>query len=356
MKRIHQFVAGFSHGDAISNEALVIRSILRGWGVESEIFSEQKRILPELRKEAKDAAAYREVCDPEDVVLLHLSIGSDVNDWFADLPCRKAILYHNITPPAFFRGLQEQTATMLARGREQMKRLAGCAEVVMADSAFNARELKEAGYGDAHVLPLVLDLDRYRGKVNRSTLKQYRDGVTNVLFVGRCVPNKRIEDCLSAFYYFQKFVEPNSRFIHVGSFAGTEQYHALLLTFLRDLQLERVDLVGALPQDQLNACFQAADLFLCMSEHEGFCIPLMESMVHDVPILAYRAAAVPETLDGAGIVFDEKNYDEVAEMMGTLAGNESLRRDVLARQRERLARYEGRDLEKELRSHLAAVL
>ena len=130
MRAIHQLVAGFSHGDAISNEALVMRGIFRSWGFESEIFCEHRRILPELRREARDAQTLAAAARPDDIALLHLSIGSDVNDIFPALPCRRAILYHNITPPDYFRGVQEQIAHLLARGREQANRLAGSAKVI----------------------------------------------------------------------------------------------------------------------------------------------------------------------------------------------------------------------------------
>lgn len=356
MRAIHQLVAGFTHGDAISNEAVVMRNIFRSWGFASEIFSETRRILPELRNDAKDVAECRETCKPDDIALLHLSVGSDVNDAFAQLPCRKAILYHNITPAEYFAGIQDQTARGLSRGREQAKRLAKTAQVVMADSGFNASELKEWGYPEGSVLPLVLDLQRLRKHANRYTKDKYNDGLVNIIFVGRCAPNKKIEDCLSAFYYFQKYVERNSRFIHVGSFAGTEQYHALLLTQQRELQLNNVDLVGTMRQDELNAAYKASSVFLCMSEHEGFCIPLIEAMVHDVPILAYAAAAVPETLDGAGVLVREKRYDLIAEMMGRLVRDQALRNAVIQGQRDRLARYEQRDLAGELREHLKPVL
>lgn len=356
MRAIHQFVAGFSHGDAISNEAIVLRDIFRSWGYRSDIFCETRRILPELRHQAFDVNAYIPQATPDDVVLLHLSIGSNVNDAFASLSVRKAVLYHNITPPEYFQGIQEEIAALLARGREQAQALAGHVEVVMADSQFNAQELQSWGYPTVRVLPLVLDLTRLRAKPNRAVLKQYGDGVINVLFVGRCVPNKRIEDLLSAFYYFQRYVEPHSRLIHVGSFAGTEQYHALLLTRIRDLQLKNVEMPGAVPQDELNAYYRQAHIFLSMSEHEGFCIPLIESMVHDVPILAYAAAAVPETLDGAGVLFHEKRFDWIAEMMGLMVRDESLRQAIIAGQRRRLERYEQRNLAEELRNILAPLL
>ena len=356
MKAIHQLLAGFTHGDAISNEAIVMRGIFRSWGFESDIFSETRRILPELRGDAKDISAYKAASKPDDVMLLHLSVGSDVNDVFAQLPCRKAILYHNITPAEYFTGIQDQIAHGLARGREQAKRLATSAQVVMADSTFNASELRGWGYPEGRVLPLVLDLHRLRKHANRYTTDKYGDDLVNIIFVGRCAPNKRIEDCLDAFYYFQKYVEPNSRFIHVGSFAGTEQYHALLLTMMRDMQLNNVDLIGATRQDELNAVYKTAKVFLCMSEHEGFCIPLIEAMVHDVPVLAFEAGAVPETLDGAGVLFREKRFDLIAEMMGRLVRDKALRNSVIQGQRERIARYEQRDLAAELRQHLGPLL
>lgn len=356
MRAIHQIVAGYANGDAISNEARAMRDLFRSWGHESHVFSEQKRILPELRGEARDLAASRGDFRPEDVVLLHLSIGSDVNDVFPTLPGRKAILYHNITPPEYFRGVQEQTAHLLDRGRRQAQALAGAAEVVMADSRFNADEIAAMGHRNPQVLPLVIDFSLLRAKPDRRILRQYRDGMVNLLFVGRCAPNKKIEDLLNAFYYFQRYVQPASRLIHVGSYAGMEQYHALLLTRLRELQLRNVDLVGAVRQDELNAYYAVSRAFLCLSDHEGFCIPLLEAMAHDVPVVAYGAGAVPETLDGAGVLLCEKRFDLIAETLGRVAEDEALRKAILQGQRERLARYERQDLAANLKRLLAPLL
>ncbi len=356
MRAIHQIVAGYANGDAISNEARAMRALFRSWGWESHIYSEQKRILPELRGEARDLAASRGDFRADDVVLLHLSIGSDVNDVFPTLPGRKAILYHNITPPEFFRGVQEQTAHLLDRGRRQARALAGSAEVVMADSWFNAEEIAQMGHAAPQVLPLVLDFSMLRAKPDRRILRQYRDGMANILFVGRCAPNKKIEDLLNAFYYFQRYVQPASRLIHVGSHAGMEQYHALLLTRARELQLKNVEMVGSVRQDELNAYYEVSRAFLCLSDHEGFCIPLLEAMTHDVPVVAYAAGAVPETLDGAGVLVREKRFDLIAEVLGRVAEDEPLRAALLKGQRERLARYEKQDLEADLKRLLAPVL
>jgi len=353
-RAIHQFVAGFGRGDAVSSEALVFRRILRSWGCESEIFSEQKRILPELRGDVRDIKTFCAGSDGS--VILHLSTGSAVNDLFASLPCRKIVRYHNVTPPEYFRGIAEQTAYVCSRGREQAKKLADKAELALAVSAFNAADLTAWGYRDVRTLPLLLDLPALREEPSRRVMKNLRDGLTTILFVGRCAPNKRIEDCLAAFYYFQKYVEPNSRFVHIGSFAGMEAYHAMLLAMAREMDILRVEMPGAVPQHELNAYYKSTSVFLCMSEHEGFCIPLIESMVHDLPILAHDAAAVPETLDGVGILFREKRFDLIAEMMGRLVRDPALRYAVIHGQRERLGRYEKRDMATELRQYLAPLL
>lgn len=356
MAAIHQLVAGFSRGDAISNEALVMRGLFRSWGFDSGIYCERRRILPELRAEALDLIELRQKCGPNDVVLLHLSIGSQANELFCDFPAKKVILYHNITPPEYYQLVQPSTAADLERGRKQAAGLAGVAAVNLADSAFNSRELTDWGYPPLAVFPLMLDFEKLGGAPDRAVMRQFGDGKVNILFVGRCAPNKKIEDVISAFAFFQKGVEANSRLILAGSYAGTERYHRLLVTMARDLKLENVVFTGSIPQAQLNACYRRAHVFLCMSEHEGFCIPLVESLVHRVPVLAFSACAVPETLGGAGVLFNEKRFASLAEMMGRMARDPALRASLLAGQDKRVLQLKARDLGRELRGHLAPVL
>lgn len=356
MQAIHQFVAGFSNGDAISNEARVLRQLFRGWGHASEIYCELKRILPELRATTIDLATAAATIRPDDIVILHLSIGSPVNDAFAALNCRKAIIYHNITPPQFFQGVQQEIVHNLKKGLEQARMLAGKASVVMAVSQFNAGELEAMGHKSVKVLPLFLDRAGWEIPPNRRVTGLYKDGKTNILFVGRCAPNKRIEDLLAAFYYFQKYVEPESRLIHVGSYAGMERYYALLRTKAVELKLQNVFFAGSVRQDELNAYYNCAGAFLCLSEHEGFCIPVLEAMAHKVPVVAHAAAAIPETLGGAGILLAEKNYDLVAETLGRVVRDDALRTAVVARQTERLSAYMKRDLHAELRANLQPLM
>jgi glycosyltransferase involved in cell wall biosynthesis len=356
MAAIHQLVAGFTNGDAISNEAIVMRGVFRSWGFESDIFCETKRVLPELRGQTRDLQNCRSDFKPDDIALLHLSMGSEVNDIFPQLSSKKAILYHNVTPSHYFDMINRQTSFSLARGQRQVASLAGVAQVNMADSTFNADEMTKLGYGNVQILPLVLDLEKLKTSFDRKTMRAYSDGTTNIIFVGRVAPNKKLEDVIKAFCYFHRFVKPDSRLILAGSYAGTERYQNILLTQARDLELSDVRFTSNIPQPQLNAIYKCGHLFLSMSEHEGFCIPVIESMAHDVPVLAYAAAAVPETMDGAGVLFHEKKFDAIAEMMGRMINDPALREAIIRKQQQRVARYAARDLVSELRRMLDPIL
>jgi glycosyltransferase involved in cell wall biosynthesis len=352
MLSIHQFVAGFAKGDAISNAALDMRDIFRAWGIDSTIYSERRRILPELRKEAHDAAEFATHSTSDTLAILHLSIGSAVNDIFRSLPCRKVIVYHNITPFHFYELIHGETARLLKWGQKQRDELAGVADLNLAVSEFNAHELRKAGYDNVQVLPLPLNLDRLHQSPDRGVQRRYSDRSINILSVGRCAPNKRIEDSLLAFHCFQKNIQPDSRFFHVGSYAGTEPYYHLLLSLTLKLDLRGVHFTGSVPQTQLNAYYQVSDILLCMSEHEGFCVPLLEGMVHALPIIAYNAGAVSETLAGSGILFHSKDHLAIAESMGRVSRDSALRDAVIARQTTRLNAYRTVDLEAMLHEYL----
>jgi glycosyltransferase involved in cell wall biosynthesis len=356
MPAIHQLTAGFARHDAISNEATVFRKLFRGWGYESGIYCEPANTSRDLRSEIKDIHQIGGDIQPNDLALLHLSIGSIANSTFAALPCRKAILYHNVTPAHYFQFTNPQIAAHLQQGRQQVAALAGVATVNMADSTFNASEMREMGYQDVKVLPIVIDTELMAIAPTPRIMERARDGLLNVIFVGRCTPNKKIEDVLRVFAWLQKNITPLCRLTQIGSKAGNERYHAMLLAMCKEWQLNNVEFTGSVSQADLHAYYKSADVFLCMSEHEGFCIPLIESMLHEVPIVAMADAATPETMDGAGILLAERRFDVAAEAVYQLKQDARLREGVLQAQRDRIARYRSRDLESELRTCLAPVL
>lgn len=353
---IHQFVAGFAPGDAISNEARNFQAIFKSWGSPTNyIFAERRFVALELQDQVKDIFEDVALVKPNDIALLHLSIGCNTNQVFKSLPCKKVILYHNITPADFFRGYNEHTASALAKGRREAADLAKCCDVALACSKYNAEDLAAWGYPSATVLPLVLDLDVFKHRPVSKVFRTVRDGKTNILFVGRCAPNKRIEDLLNAFYFYQHYVNPNSRLIHVGNYDMADPYHVLLLARTVALRLKNVMFTGAVNQPNLNAYFQSADVFLCMSEHEGFCVPIIEAMANHIPVLAYAAGAVPETMDGAGVLFHQKDFALIAETIDQLAKNTALRKAVLKAQEQRLARFCNTDLKGILRTALSPL-
>jgi glycosyltransferase involved in cell wall biosynthesis len=353
---IHQFLAGYTGYDAISNEARILQTFFREWGHRSEIYTDVAHAPRELCHDILPANAAARDLETDDVALLHLSIGSQVNEIFASLSCRKVILYHNVTPSFFFEGLNPDLASALDQGRQQTAQLAGIADVNLADSYFNAGELEEMGYRDVTVLPLIVNLDTASRSVDSEIRLRYEDDAPTVLFVGRCAPNKAIEDAVEAFALYQSAYATDARFVQIGSTAGTETYASLIIAAARELGAENVEILGSRPQPYLNAIYETANLFLSMSEHEGFCVPLLESMHHDIPILAYAAGAVPETLDGSGILVAHKDFAAIAEMMHRLIGDASIREPVLAGQRKRLADYKVRNLGEELREMLASVM
>ncbi|HMP89568.1 MAG TPA: glycosyltransferase [Kiritimatiellia bacterium] len=353
---IHQFTAGYSNGDAISNDARAWRQVFRSWGYPSEIYCEARRTLPELRKDSRDIATAAQTIGANDIAILHLSIGSDVNLAFRDLKCRKVILYHNMTPPEYFRGYQEEIVASLKKGRDQLALLRDCANVNLAVSCFNARELSASGYSDVGVVPLLMDRSHWTGSVDQRIVQEYRDGFVNILFVGRCAPNKRIEDLIFTLYYSQNYANKNTRLIHVGSAAGLERYEALLRTKIRELKLDNIVMAGSVSPAALRGYYQAADVFLCLSEHEGFCIPLLEAMANRVPVLAYSAGAITETLDGAGVLIREKQYDVIAETIQKVATTPLLRDAIIEGQVDRLARFSARDVPAMMKTAISKLL
>jgi glycosyltransferase involved in cell wall biosynthesis len=173
--------------------------------------------------------------------------------------------------------------------------------------------------------------------------------------VGRCVPNKRLEDILVAVHYLQKNLGASARFVHVGSYAGVEAYYTLLLAQNRELGLRDTLFLGPVTQDALNTCYASAGLFLCLSEHEGFCAPLLEAMLHGVPVLARDAGAVAETLDGVGVLFHDPDPRLVAETAFEVLADPVLRASIVGRQNRRIDAFRRRDVDAELRALFAPL-
>jgi glycosyltransferase involved in cell wall biosynthesis len=353
-RQVHQLLAALSYGDAIGNEALAIQSQLRRAGFESDIFAE--RVHPRMAHLARPLWHYPQVSSPATVCLFHFSIGSAAERLIFHAPDRLVSIYHNITPPEFFLGFHPHLAGLCYHGRRQLQTFAARTELALGDSEYNRRELEAAGYRNTAVLPIVLDFALYDQRPSSVVRRLYDDGRVNLLFVGRIIPNKRIDDLVRVFAAFQRGVEPRSRLLLVGDYRGHERYFRRLREQIEALRVDEVVLTGQVDHDELLAYYSVADAFLCLSEHEGFCVPLVEAMRLGVPVVAYDAAAVRETLRGGGLLLREKAPELVAELLGEVCAPGALRDAVLASQARALAEWRAVDFGALLLERLAPVL
>ena len=333
--QVHQFHPMLAYGGAISNQILTLQHLLQGMGYQSEMFCEHSPLL--FEGQAHQMAEYAAFSSPTNVLLLHFSMvySAEVISWLEQIPDRKVLVYHNITPHTYFAGISGPHFEAAQAGRKQLDYLRELADAGWGVSKFNCQELADRGWTELGVLPIVFDPKRYAVRPDRTLLKSLR-GKLNVLFVGRLVPNKRFEDLILTFYYLKKLVRPDARLFLVGSTQKMDPYLEFLQALIMRLGLPDVVFTGHVSNSQLKAYYQSASVYLSMSEHEGFGVPLLESMYFGVPIIAYQAAAVPETLGNSGVQITAKDHAAVAELIGLLVEDTALREKIIARQRERL--------------------
>lgn len=352
--RIDQWVPAFHRGDAIGAEAACLQAFFRQQGFISDIYcldrdeglEAQSRLFGQFQPG-----------EPSDVVILHFALPSPLSYSLIQVPCRRVVIHHNVTAPEFFLGFSEEMVRLASLGRKELRQLAPFVDLGLADSEFNRQELESFGFRRTAVLPLFVDFHRYAKPINQFLYRFYRDERTNLFFVGRVVPNKKIEDLIKVTFYYKKYISPLVRLIIAGKNISLPKYYESLIRLVDDFYLkpEEVVFTGHIPDEDLFALYRAADVFISMSEHEGFCLPLLESMMFDVPVVAFAAGAVPSTLDGAGVLLQEKKVAEIAELLAILAHDSRLRSTVIANQRERLARFKSFPREEYLLSLLAEL-
>ncbi len=326
-------LAALSYGDAIGNEALRIQQILRAAGHDSEIFAES--VHPEMAGAAYKLWDYRDLASPDNLLILHFSIGAGVSTFAYHLPDPILMIYHNITPARWFATFHQHLAGLCYHGRRELKAFVPRASVALGDSEFNRSELEAVGFHPTGVLPLLLDPERLAERPNPVVLEMFDDDKTNFLFVGRVIPNKCFDDLIKVFAFYQKFIDRNARLLLVGEWVGFEKYYEALVRMVDDLGLKDVVFTGHVDDDDLSAYYEVADLFLCLSEHEGYCVPLVEAFRFGVPVMAVDAGAVSETLGGAGVLIREKRIDDIALMAHAIVTDEALA-DELVRAQDRV--------------------
>ena len=338
---IHQVLATLGYGDAIGHEVLGIQRVLRAAGYESEIFVETAdwRLEPLTRD-------FRELVDfshPDNLLIHHFSIGSKASRTAFALPDRMALIYHNITPPEYFVGVHRTLARECFHGRRELRAYADRCDLALGDSEFNRQELEALGFPRTGVLPVIPELSHLDRTPDWLIAQDFDDDWTNILFVGRVIANKRIENLIRYFHAYHTLINPRSRLLVVGAQSGFKRYLASLLQLTATLNTPHVHFIGHVSDDELVAFYEVADLFLCASEHEGFCVPLIEAFYKQVPVLAYEATAVPSTMDGAGVLYDETDPVYVAALMDGILSNPDLQDRIVEGQLAAVERLRAKD-------------
>jgi glycosyltransferase involved in cell wall biosynthesis len=335
MINIHQFHAGSAPADAVTNSMLFVQAVLKGWGITSEAFAEDvdPRLTAMLRPLDQLAVG------KDDLLLIHHSMGHDALPALARRDCRKALVYHNITPPRFF-AEDDPFHDYGIKGYAQLGELRQMVEAAIAVSPFNARQLYERGFANVAVIPLLKDFAALRSAPHAK--KPYYDErpVFRILFVGRLVPHKCQHELVEFVGATRAIDGVPLELVLVGDTEIDPDYTRRIAGRVRRLGLEqRVRITGCIGDEELFGWYRAATAYLSLSEHEGFGVPLVEAMAFDLPVLAYPSSGVAETLSGAGMTIADKRPATIRDSLSRLHRDRAFRRDLIRRQRQNLLRF-----------------
>jgi glycosyltransferase involved in cell wall biosynthesis len=348
---INQWVPAAHKGDAIGDSALRVRDLLRGMGHASDLYA---LTIDDVLKDEVRRFEHPEA-KRGDVTIFHYALPSPMTAAFASLGSGRVLQYHNVTPAAYFAPYDPALFRLASLGRQELATLVGRVDLALGDSEYNRQELDALGFAPTGVFPIAVDTARITNPVERPALERILDdGLVNFLFVGRIAPNKKIEDHIRLAEVYKRYVDAYYRFIFVGRTDVVPRYYSMIRALMSEYRFlnDRFVFTGPISDAELAVYYRHAAVYVSLSEHEGFCVPLVEAMAADVPVLAYAAAAVPDTLGGAGVQFAPKDLEIAAELLGELAFNDDLRAGVIAGQRRRLSDFGDARVTRELTSVL----
>lgn len=332
LENIHQILPSISYGDAVSNHAFTIRDRLRGMGFGSDIYT---RYVDARNADQVRIVTHHQV-PRQDALLYHHSIGTEIADIVRNHKGPKCLIYHNITPASFFEPYDAERAELLENGRRELAGLSQTIPLAAGVSRFNCRELVGFGFKEPLGLSLFIHPGFWNFSVDPPTMQALQDGRTNIISVSRLSPNKRQDQMIEIFYCFKKLV-PDARLFLIGGFDPHDAYYQKIRTLIETCQLNKsVFITGKIAYPVLHAFYRCAHLFWSMSEHEGFGVPLIEAMWFDVPVLAYKSSAVPETLGDAGfMITDKTNPLAIAALSKKMIMDRRLNKTIIAAQQKR---------------------
>jgi L-malate glycosyltransferase len=326
---VHQILSGAGPHDAITSEALEFRDRFRDWGWGGADYADQ--IAPGVNGGITPLGGLRVAA--EDLLLLHHSARTPKLDQLLALPNRKLLLYHNVTPAEWLWDHAPIVAAYCHVGRDQLEELVRGVDVAAADSSFNAAELRALGARQTEVIPLLIDLRRLGPPSAEPPPRP-----PTILFVGRITPNKRQDEVIRAFALYRRHRAPDARLVLVGE-PVTSGYADHIRALADELAPGAVTIERGLTPLELGDRYRAAHAFLCLSEHEGFCIPLIEAFHFGIPVIARPEGAIPETVGDAALLTDDPDLAVVAELLHLAVSDAALRAELDRRGEARVAAF-----------------
>lgn len=328
-----QLVPALHQGDAIGNNVRALNAHFKNLGLESHIFVLESDA--DIAPETLPLSEFHKYADNNSTVILHYALPSILSSLFAQSPGKKILVYHNITPIEFLRGYPAYQR-LADLGRQQLMSLKDTINLAVADSEYNRQELEVLGFHPTVTIPIFTDFSYFAKPSNPVLNKMFDDDFINLIYVGRITPNKCQHDVIRLYGFFKKYVRERSRLFLVGKYDGFENYYYQLLKFGTELKLGDLYITGRVDTAELTSYYRMSHIFISMSEHEGFGVPLIESMYLGIPVMAFKAAAVPHTLGDSGVLFSEKkNWRELSELAGMIAKDSALNKSIKQKQYDR---------------------
>lgn len=334
-QRIIQIVASLNFGDAVGNDVRAIARALNEAGYATGIFT--MAVHPKIKDEGVYLINMLPELNENDLIIYHYATADELADIIKEAPCKVVLRYHNVTPPAFFHGYDEGAEKVTREGLDEIADLKEAIDYGIVVSDFNKKDLIDMGYQcPIAVAPILIPFKDYEQEPDKDVVTRYSDGKTNIVFVGRIVPNKKFEDVIACFAAYKEKYDPTARLFLVGNYQETDTYYQYLQEYIKKCGVKDVIFPGHIAFNAILAYYKIADLFLCMSEHEGFCVPLVEAMFFETPIVAYASTAIPGTLGGSGVLVETKEPEAVAEKMHQVITDQAYREEIIEKQKRRL--------------------
>jgi len=330
--RIRQFIPVLHRNDAIGESIILFSRFLDEAGIANEVCALDSDRDAEISIKAPDEITEGR----DDINLLHYALPSPVTGIFLSRKGRKVLVFHNITPASYFKKADKRFVNVINAGYREIDLIKDQVDLAIADSSFNRSTLESCGYNNVVVYPVFIDFSRL-DRPEKRPLARHLGDYLNVLVLGRVAPNKRIEDAIRAFNPLKLKLYPKSRLWIAGKATDHPDYYNALLRLASAWGLTDIHFTGKVTERELSTFLRHSTLLLSLSEHEGFCVPVLEAFYSGIPVVAYDAGAVAETMGEGGIILKKKDFHGIAELIYRIKTDSTLASEIIETQKKRLA-------------------